>query len=263
MKVTDAMIKCLTTFGLLWILIVGCGPADKITNDIGMTFAYIPAGSFFMGSDSGEADEQPRHKVTLTKPFYMGIHEVTQGQWLQVMGETLEEHYSSQDQNLPLNGIGPDHPMYFVSWDDASTFIATLNDSAGDSLYRLPTEAEWEYAARAGNEGDYAGDLDRMAWYGKTSNGRIQPVGLLAPNAWGLYDMHGNVWEWCHDWLDREYYKRDEHTDPQGGTPGERRIIRGGCWFNDAEACRSGYRSYTSPGRGGPHLGFRVVRMVK
>ncbi|MEE2994180.1 MAG: formylglycine-generating enzyme family protein [Gemmatimonadota bacterium] len=251
--------------GLLFLIlgvIPGCGPDSVIENSIGMKFAYIPAGEFQMGSDRGEEDEQPRHGVRITQSFYLGIYEVTQAQWERVMGTTLSEHHKTQDQNLPLNEIGPDHPMYFVSWDDTQAFIERLNALEGKAVYRLPTEAEWEYACRARTQEAYAGNIDQMAWYAGTSENKIHPVGRLQPNEWGLYDMHGNVWEWCHDWLDRNYYKKGQNTDPQGGPPGERRIIRGGGWYNDADACRSAYRSYTSPGRGGPHLGFRVVRTV-
>lgn len=123
--------------------------------------------------------------------------------------------------------------------------------------------AEWEYACRAGTVGDYAGEFEGMGWYGANAGGAAHPVGQKRPNAWGLYDMHGKGWEWWQDWLDRDYYKKGVTVDPAGGPPGERRMIRGGCWFNEAEACRSAYRSYSSPGQAGPHLGFRVVRMVR
>ena len=126
----------------------------------------------------------------------------------------------------------------------------------------MPTEAEWEYACRAGTTVAFAGDLDAMAWYAGNAGGTTHPVGRKQPNAWGLFDLHGNVWEWCQDWLDREYYKKGMVEDPAGGEQHERRMIRGGCWFNDSAACRSAYRNYNTPTAGGPHLGFRLVRVV-
>ena len=216
-----------------------------------------------MGSDTGEADEQPKHMVEISKPFYIGKYEVTQSQWEAVMGMTLEQQQTLRNRHTPLNGVGPDYPMYFVSWEDAVAFTQRLNTMEDTKRYRLPTEAEWEYTCRAGTTDDYAGDLETTAWYKNNAEDAAHPVGRKQPNPWGLYDMHGNVWEWCQDWLDRGYYSKGVGVDPTGGTPGERRMIRGGCWFNDAEACRSAYRSYTSPGQGGPHLGFRVVMMVE
>ena len=248
---------------LLIGLVAACAPDSSIRNSIGMDLVFIPAGTFKMGSDAGEADEKPRHTVEISKPFYIGKYEVTQGQWEAVMGTTLEQQQILRNRHVPLNGVGPDYPMYFVNWEDAVAFTQRLNTMEGTKRYRLPTEAEWEYACRAGTTGENAGALETMAWYAGNAEDTAHPVGQKQPNPWGLYDMHGNVWEWCLDWLDRAYYSKRVGIDPPGGPPGERRMIRGGCWFNDAETCRSAYRSYTSPGSGGPHLGFRVVMMVE
>lgn len=262
MKIRICALNLLGPALTLTCLFMACGPAPVIENSIGMKFVHIPAGSFQMGSDEGEADEQPRHSVQITQPFHLGMYEVTQRQWERVMGTSLTDHYNNMDQNLPLNEVSPDHPMYFVSWEDTQTFIEKINTLEGKSIYRLPTEAEWEYAARAGSVDEPETQLDQLAWYANTSDRKIHPVGKLQPNAWGLHDMHGNVFEWCFDWLDRSYYTRGQNIDPQGGPPGERRMIRGGCWYSEAEACRAGYRSYTSPGSRGTHLGFRIVRAI-
>jgi formylglycine-generating enzyme required for sulfatase activity len=184
-------------------------------NSIGMEFVKIPAGSFMMGSDKCD-NEKPIHKVTISQDFWLQKTEVTQAQWQAVMG------------NNPSNFKGNNLPVETVSWDDAQEFIKKLN-AKGEGTYRLPTEAEWEYAARAGTTGDYAGNLDSMAWYSANSDMKTHPIGQKQANAWGLYDMHGNVWEWCEDWYDS--YPSGTVTDPTGAASGSYRVIRGSCWF--------------------------------
>ena len=173
----------------------------SFTNSIGMTFALIPAGTFQMGSPAGEAgrnDDERQHKVTISRPFYLQTTEVTQGQWQKVMGSN-PAHF---------NTCGKDCPVEQVSWDDAQEFIRKLNQMEKTDTYRLPTEAEWEWACRAKSTGRFSfGDdeagLKDYAWFDKNSAAKTHPVGQLKPNAWGLYDMHGNVWEWCRDWYGR------------------------------------------------------------
>lgn len=211
----------------------------------------IPAGTFLMGSLSGQGDddEHPQHQVSVAA-FYMGKYEVTQAQWTAVMSNN-PSYYKGCDQC----------PVEQVSWDETQEFIRLLNGMQSQYSYSLPTEAEWEYAARAGTTGDYAGDLDSMAWYHKNSGNKTHPVGQKQPNAWNLYDMHGNVWEWVQDWLGA--YPNGEVTDPQGPGLGSYRGLRGGGWLYNAARCRSASRGGNSPGSRGPYLGFRLVRTLR
>jgi formylglycine-generating enzyme required for sulfatase activity len=224
------------------------------TNSIGMEFVLIPAGSFIMGSfendENAFGDEKPQHKVTISKPFYLGKYEVIQGQWEAVMG------------NNPSEFKGRCNPVEQVSWHDAQVFIRRLNQREGHNCYRLPTEAEWEYAARAGTTsaysfGDDTGSLGCYAWYWDNSGKKTHPVGQKQPNAWGLYDMHGNVWEWVQDWAGA--YSSDAATDYQGPSSGSGRVFRGGCWRISARYCRSAFRFDISPSGCGDFLGFRLA----
>lgn len=227
------------------------------TNSIGMEFVLIQPGEFLMGShefENGATDEKPRHEVKITKPFYMGKYEVTQEQWLAVMGEN-----SSHFQD-------PEKPVENISWEDAQDFINKLNRKEGVNKYRLPTEAEWEYAARAGSETAYCfGEdqdgvlLPQYAWYGENSNGETQSVGKLKPNAWGLYDMHGNVYEWCQDWYGKKQYSDHSATDPSGPSSGDARVLRGGCWDCTAGLCRSAARNLNTPDYQYKNRGFRLA----
>ena len=212
---------------------------------IGMEFKLIPAGTFIMG----EGDQA--HEVTLTKPFKMGVHEVTQAQYEQVMGVN------------PSRFKGGNKPVEMVSWDNAVEFCRRLSElpaeKAAGNVYRLPTEAEWEYACRAETTtmysfGDDESDLGDYAWYGDNSGDKTHPVGGKKPNAWGLYDMHGNVWEWCQDWYG--YYPSGSVTDPSGATSGSSRVFRGGGWFGTAVYCRSAIRYRYKPSF--RYIGFRV-----
>jgi formylglycine-generating enzyme required for sulfatase activity len=216
----------------------------------------IPPGSFMMGSTNGQADEKPVHQVTINYSFYMGKYEVTQAQWQSVMG------------NNPSNfkDCGGNCPVEQVSWDDAQSFIQRLNGMNDGYTYRLPTEAEWEYACRAGTTGDYAGNLSDMAWYSENSGSKTHTVGGKQPNAWGLADMHGNVWEWCQDWYHETY-----HGAPTDGSAwlsgGEQkyRVLRGGSWSYDASDARSAYRRYDSLDSRVDlnSFGFRVVTSAR
>ena len=212
------------------------------TNNLGMKFVYIKPGSFMMGSPSdepGRDNDETQHRVTLTQGFYMQTTEVTQGQWKAVMGNN-----PSQFKNC-----GDDCPVETVSWNDCQKFIQKLNGMQNKHRYRLPTEAEWEYACRAGSTGPYAGDLNAMGWYRKNSEFRTHGVAKKRPNAWGLYDMHGNVWEWAQDW--KGDYPSGPVTDPEGPSGGARRVGRGGGWSDNAGSCRSASRDGSRPGRQG------------
>ena len=217
-------------------------------DSIGMEFKLIPAGTFTMG------EGKEAHKVTLTKPFKMGVHEVTQAQYEQVMGVN------------PSDFNGACNPVEMVTWEDAVEFCRRLSElpaeKAAGNVYRLPTEAEWEYACRAGTTtkfsfGDNESGLGDYAWYYDNSGRNTHPVGGKLPNAWGLYDMYGNVWEWCQDW--EEDYPIGSVTDPSGATSGSYRVVRGGSWGRTAEFCRSAYRDWDYPSyRSYRYYGFRV-----
>lgn len=230
--------------------------AKTHTNSIGMEFVLIPAGSFMMGADKNFEDasdsETPKHKVTISKPFYLGKYEVTQAQWAAVMGGN------------PSQFKGRSNPVDSVSWDDVQVFIKRLNAKEGGNRYRLPAEAEWEYAARAGTEstysfGDDADSLGQYAWYDGNSGEKTHPVGQKQPNAWGLYDMHGNVWEWVQDWYGENYYRRSPGTDPKGPSTGSYRMARGGGWADSAGGCRSAFRNGYTPDSRISSYGFRLA----
>jgi formylglycine-generating enzyme required for sulfatase activity len=198
------------------------------------------------------ADEGPAHEVTLSRPYYMGKYEVTQEQYQQVTGTN------------PSNFKGRDLPVETVSWDEAQAFSKKIGEQTGESV-RLASEAEWEYACRAGARtrfcsGDADADLESVAWYGANSSGKTHPVGGKASNAWGVHDMHGNVWEWCEDWHGN--YGAEATTDPQGPTEGADRVLRGGSWFTPPRNCRSAYRNWLNPDSGDFNVGFRVVWLV-
>ncbi len=219
----------------------------KLPNGAEMSFAYIPAGEFQMGSNN--SDEKPIHTVKISQGYFMGQTEVTQAQWQAVMGNNPS--YFKDCPNCPVEQ---------VSWEDAQQFIAKLNGQNDGYKYRLPTEAEWEYAARAGTTGDYAGNLDSMGWYSANSGKKTHEVATKQANAWGLYDMHGNVWEWCQDSYEANYYAKSPTTDPTGATSGSGRVNRGGGWLAPAGYLRSAYRNGSPPSYRSGYLGFRVVR---
>ncbi len=228
---------------------------DRDVNSVGMAFISIPAGEFLMGSADGDADERPVHRVRISHPFYLGTYTVTQGQWQAVMGSN------------PSRFTGdPQRPVEQVSWDDVQSFLQTLNAREGGTRYRLPTEAEWAYAARAGSTtaysfGDDAAPLGQYAWYGDNAGRTTHPVGQRQPNAWGLYDMHGHVWEWVQDWYGA--YPAAPAVDPQCPAAGADRVIRGGGWLNSARGCRSASRPKARPGYRAAYLGVRLLRTAR
>jgi formylglycine-generating enzyme required for sulfatase activity len=286
----------------------------SITNSIGMTLKLIPAGQFLMGSGpsdkDGQDNEKPSHSARITRPFYLGIHEVTRGQFRRFVDDAgyrteaekdgkggfgwNEGIKSFQKDNPRYTWRNPgfeqtdQHPVVNVGWNDAVAFAQWLGRKEGKA-YRLPTEAEWEYACRAGTKSAYSfGDdpeglaavanvLDRTATGGNPSLKKIAdvvgamtahdryvytaPVGRFRPNAWGLYDMHGNVWEWCADWYDSEYYKRAPLDDPPGPDGASLRVYRGGSWMNGPIEGRSASRFQDGPVFRSLYLGFRLARV--
>jgi formylglycine-generating enzyme required for sulfatase activity len=234
-------------------------PATFTSPVSGATFVLIPAGTFMMGSPDDEKgrdkDESPQHQVTISRPFYMQTTEVTQGQWQKVMGNN-PSHFGNCGDNCPVE---------LVSWNDAQEFIRKLNDMEGTDKYRLPTEAEWEYAARAGTTtryyaGDSENDLLKTGWYVLNSGGKTRPVGKKPPNAWGLYDMLGNVWEWCQDWLGN--YPSGSVVDPEGPSSGFQRVWRGGGWSGYSAGSRTANRFKGRPEQRVFITGFRLARTI-
>jgi len=238
-------------------------PAPKeITFDLagGVTLemVLIPAGSFLMGSPDSDSrahpSEKPQRHVRITRPFYLGKHEVTQEQWEAVMGYN------------PSRFTGPKNPVEQVSWEDCQGFLEKLEVTLGaaGAKFRLPTSAEWECACRAGSTsrysfGDDEANLGDYAWHSGNTGGKTHPVGRKKPNAWGLYDMHGNVWEWCADWYAGDDRSQRPVEDPIGPSSGSGRVLRGGSWFNDASYCRSAFHGLRSPTFRNSSYGFRVA----
>ncbi len=245
---------------------------NTVTTPTGLTMVVIPAGEFIMGDDSGEADEKPAHKVQVSA-FYMDIHEVTQ------------QAYESLAQKNPSKSKGPDKPVEQVDWYHAVLYCnlrslkeglktcydaKTLACDFTANGYRLPTEAEWEYACRAGSPDKYSfgnapAKLKTCAWFKGNAGQTTHPVGQKTPNAWGLFDMHGNVAEWCHDFYNESYYRTSQANNPRGPANGDRCVLRGGSWRSGEEGCRSSARNSETPRFadacfGSDACGFRCVR---
>ena len=287
MTVTGVMATCLSSAEQ------AMAQADKeLSNSIGMKLVLIPKGTFQMGSpesEEGHEKNETHHEVTISENYYLGVTEVTQEQYKKVMGTN-----PGRFQGEEISGDSSNHPVEQVSWDDAVEFCKKLSDVPEEKkagrVYRLPTEAEWEFACRAGSEkafffGDDRRDLADYAWFLNNSGDKemdfaallnrlkdnprgymdtllsagwaTHPVGEKKPNAWGLHDMHGNVWEWCSDYYGD--YPKGAVTDPVKSKKGSLRVFRGGSWDVEAAGCRSAFRLYGGPSSGGPNLGFRVA----
>jgi formylglycine-generating enzyme required for sulfatase activity len=224
---------------------------------LNLDLVWVAPGKFLMGSPDNEPgheeNEAPQTQVTLTQPFWLGRTAVTQRQYEAVTG------------NNPSHFKGPELPVEQVGWDDAMAFCAQLTEREGAAgrlpagyIYTLPTEAQREYACRAGTTGPFAGELDAMAWNNANSGGTTHPVGTKQPNAWGLFDMEGNVWEWCRDWYG-DHLPGGEVTNPTGPPSGSGRVFRGGGWRDVPAGCRSAFRYDFAPVVCGSLLGFRVA----
>ncbi len=269
-----------------------------IVNGIEFGFCWCPPGTFMMGSPEDEPDREnfeTEHEVTLTRGFWLLESEVTQRFWESVMNRSqLEEFLQEEIDELPTDeetyeggeyrklrqlGLGDDYPVYYVSWDTANEFCRKLSEKAG-IRFTLPTEAQWEYACRAGTTGPFAvkrlessyqdaegnsvtvlsmEDPSEMGWTMKNSQTGIHPVKSLHPNAWGLYDMHGNLWEMCSDIYSKDYYEISPSTDPVGPEVGTYRVNRGGSWCSYEKFCRSACRYRNAPTYRFKNLGFRIL----
>ena len=232
---------------------------NTFTNTIGMKFALIPAGEFMMGSEEDDS-EKPVHKVRISKLFYLGIYPVTQREWKEVMGKN------------PSYFKGDNLPVESVTWNDVQEFIKKLNEKESTNKYSLPSEAEWEYAARANTTtsyyfGDDESELGDYAWYAANSEDKTHEVGQKKPNAWGLYDIYGGVWEWVQDVYNESYNGAPTDGSAWESGPWETgsvsfRVARGGSWIYDARDCRSTSRRYDSTLIRGYYLGFRLLREI-
>lgn len=266
--------------------------AEQVTNPLGMSFALVPPGVFMMGSSlheithllQGTTDPQlhdrlraelPRHEVEISAPFYLGLYPVTQREYRQLMGQNPSSFTTQEEEEHDW------HPVVNVSWHDASAFCdrfaerslwpVELDDwsraasNAKKLTCHLPTEAQWEYACRGGAQGAFCfgndeSHLVHYAWFGRNAFGRTLRVGRLEPNSLGLHDMHGNVWEWCHDWYRRDYYARSPRRNPYGPATGMDRVLRGGAFQDDSSTCRAARRYADVPDFSGSNkYGFRVL----
>jgi formylglycine-generating enzyme required for sulfatase activity len=194
--------------------------------------------------------------------FYISKYEITQAQWEAIMETTIKQQRSDGNRDYPLRGEGDNYPMYYVSWEEAQWFIKRLNAATGKQ-YRLPTEAEWEYAARGGNQSrgyKYSGsnNIEELAWYNSNSSS-THPVGAKKANELGIYDMSGNVREWCYDWYNSKYYKKKNQTNPSGASSGSSRVVRGGGWTYGASECTVSFRNGGTPSARYYEIGFRLV----
>jgi formylglycine-generating enzyme required for sulfatase activity len=239
------------------VLLCGLGAAThgagqsprEFTNSIGMKFVWIEPGTFQTGA--GKGDNEPAHTVTITEGYWLQTTEVTQRQWKVVMGSN------------PSQFKGPDLPAENVSWDGGQQFLKKLAAKERDGRYRLPSEAEWECACRAGGqEPDQTANLNDVAWYGSNSGNTTHTVGRKAPNPWGLFDMRGNVWEWVQDGHGADSYSVGGRADPSGPSSGVGRVVRGGSWYSvDSGIFRCAFRTLNEPDyRGFDGRGFRVAR---
>jgi len=211
----------------------------------------VQGGTFYMGSDTGVNDELPIHNVSVSR-FKMGKYEVTQAQWKAVMGANPSKFNTCATC-----------PVENVNWYDVQEYLKKLN-AITHKKYRLPTEAEWEYAARGGNKSknySYSGSniVDEASWYKGNSKGKTEPCGSKKPNELGLYDMNGNVWEWCNDWYSEKDTPNSPDKNPQGSKSGTLKILSGGCWYLDSSYCRLGFRYYDNPKYNYEYVGFRIV----
>jgi formylglycine-generating enzyme required for sulfatase activity len=248
-------------FLIIALLVFGCQqqrhPAES-------EMVFVKGGDFWMGCSQEQVDcdvdEAPLHKVTVSG-FYIAKHEVTQAQWQQIMGTTVSQQKDKVKASLPLSGEGDNYPMYYINWEEAQEFITRLNALTGKQ-YRLPTEAEWEYAARGGDQSKgyiFSGSnfVESAAWFKDNSGNITHPVGTKEPNELGIYDMSGNVWEWCYDWYGA--YPAPAQHDPVGASSGSRRVNRGGGWNYNSHFCRAADRDFNVPSDRRGNLGFRLA----
>ena len=239
-------------------------------NGVSFTMIFVEGGTFTMGATSeqgkdAESDEKPAHQVTLSD-YYIGQTEVTQGLWEAVMGTTIRQQRDKADSSWPMRGEGDNYPMYYINWNECQDFVNKLNSllssQLGGKRFALPTEAQWEYAARGGNKSNgykYSGSntLGNVAWYTDNSSSATHPVGTKSANELGIYDMSGNVREWCQDWYGS--YSSSSQTNPTGASSAYFRVMRGGSWYEGTKACRVSDRADDTPPSHFYNRGLRLV----
>lgn len=237
----------------------------ETTAGLNMKMVWVEGGEFLMGGTSEQGSEANNNEQVIRRirlnSYYIGECEITQEQWAIVMGTSIRQQAGKAGKSS-YYGIGPDYPMYYVSWEEAQAFCRELSRMTGRT-YCLPTEAQWEYAARGGKKADgskYSGSwaIDKVAWYDDNSGSSTHPVKNKQANSLGLYDMSGNVWEWCSDWYG-SVYNDNKTNNPTGPSTGSSRVLRGGGWRSNAQKCRVSYRGRNSPDLRGTNSGFRVV----
>jgi formylglycine-generating enzyme required for sulfatase activity len=269
--------------------------------DVKLEMVLIPAGSFMMGDANGTEDQKPAHKVNITRPFYMSKYKITIAQMEAVMGPRRGRFGGGPPPTNPANSTSPAapataaapateappasatkqtdrpaqplrppqnplNPAGFMTWESCQAFVTKLNEKLADSggKFAVPSEAQWEYACRAGTTtkysfGDTADNFEQYAWFRPIADGKAHPVGEKKPNSWGLYDMHGDVWEWVNDWYDRDYYKKSPTDDPPGPATGIAAVLRGGGWNDDPMYGTSVFRNRNVPRGMSNDQGFRVI----
>ena len=256
-RISQSLSLTTLLFGVLFFAQTASAAPNKVVDSTtGMEFVSVPAGCFKMGdaSDTGEDDEKPVHDVCLDG-FSIGAYEVTQGQWQKVMG-TNPANFKTCGDSCPVENI---------SWNDAQTFVAKLN-TLSKSNYRLPTEAEWEYAARSGGKQElYSGSVDpnAVAWIESNSGQTTHPVGKKLANGLGIFDMSGNVFEWTADWYAEDFYSKSPKQNPVGPAAGKFKVNRGGSWYIEAAGVRTTIRGSNEPDKRSSNLGLRLVAPVK
>ena len=231
-----------------------------------MSFKAIPAGQFTMGADQGSADEQPSHKVVISQAFWLAKYELTQGQWKNIMGSSIVDQRNKTNPEWSLRGEGVNHPIYYISWKECQVLIKKLNQLYSKKLpegyeFALPSEAQWEYACRAGGANKPSGDLENLAWFDGNSDEQCHAVGQKAANAWGLHDMYGNVWEWCADAYD--HYTPEDKVDPKGPVFNDVHVNRGASWHEGAGGCYASKRDWYSADGRLYNLGVRLAITAK
>lgn len=257
-KVPYTELDSVVTYNSTLVGIDPDGGRKFLVNGVSFKMMPVEAGTFQMGKSADGNDVTPVHSVTITKDYYIGETEVTQALWKAVMGQSPTTDGSQWSSSY---GIGDNYPAYYISYNDVQEFITKLNDLT-DMEFRMPTEAEWEFAAKGGKKSEgftYAGSnaLEEVAWYYSNSGSKTHPVAQKKSNELGLYDMSGNVWEWCSDWYGS--YSSSSVSDPIGATSGSNRVRRGGSWYYDASYCRVVYRFNYSPSFRNPDIGFRLA----
>jgi formylglycine-generating enzyme required for sulfatase activity len=280
--INSLMVKFFTGMSVVEVgTIIGIATETRTVQPaVPANFVRVEGGTFFMGSNNGDDDEKPVHSVTV-KSFYISKYEVTQKEWREIMGTTLRQQRDMAEKSWPLYGEGDNYPMYYVNWYEAVEYCVKLSlkegltpayRGSGNNItcdwnangYRLPTEAEWEFAAKGGTKDylstEYSGSnsVGAVGWYKDNNGNSTQPVGTKAANSLGIYDMSGNVFEWCWDWYGS--YSSGAQTDPRGPASGDYRVLRGGSWFSYGQYLRSACRDGYNPSYWDGSIGFRLVR---